>query len=76
MTMYIAFLRVINVSGHASIRMSSLKRMFLSTGCNNVRRNCAESAKQASPGLRCNATLGAVIFRYCSSLRGNNRKAI
>jgi uncharacterized protein (DUF1697 family) len=37
MTKYIAFLRAINVAGHASAKMSDLKRLFLSAGCKEVR---------------------------------------
>jgi uncharacterized protein (DUF1697 family) len=34
---YIAFLRAINVAGHAVIRMSDLAKVFESAGCSNVR---------------------------------------
>ncbi len=36
MTKYIAFLRAINVGGHAIIKMEDLKRMFKSFGLDNV----------------------------------------
>jgi uncharacterized protein (DUF1697 family) len=37
MITYIAFLRAINVAGHAIIRMDELKKMFAAAGCKNVR---------------------------------------
>lgn len=37
MTRHIAFLRAINVAGHASIKMTDLTRVFMSAGCKNVR---------------------------------------
>ena len=37
MTTHIAFLRAINVAGHASVKMDDLKEAFVAAGCNNVR---------------------------------------
>ena len=37
MKQYIAFLRAINVAGHASVRMSDLKDAFAAAGCTGVR---------------------------------------
>ena len=37
MTKYIAFLRAINVAGHASVKMADLNRAFVSAGCKEVR---------------------------------------
>ncbi len=37
MTQYIAFLRAINVGGHASVRMNDLKDAFAAAGCAGVR---------------------------------------
>jgi len=34
---YVAFLRAINVAGHASVRMSDLKDAFVAAGCRRVR---------------------------------------
>ena len=36
MTRHVAFLRAINVGGHAIVRMEDLKRAFLAAGCKNV----------------------------------------
>lgn len=36
-TTYIAFLRAINVPGHAIVRMTDLKDVFAASGCKNVR---------------------------------------
>ena len=37
MTTEVAFPRAVNVAGHASVRMTALKRVFESAGCANVR---------------------------------------
>ena len=37
MTTHVAFLRAINVAGHATIKMTDLNRAFVSAGCENVR---------------------------------------
>lgn len=37
MTRYIAFLRAINVAGHATVKMTDLNRAFVSAGCKHVR---------------------------------------
>lgn len=37
MTTEVAFLRAVNVGGHAPIKMADLKRVFASAGCKNVR---------------------------------------
>jgi uncharacterized protein (DUF1697 family) len=37
MKQYIAFLRAINVAGHANVRMSDLKDAFAAAGCTGVR---------------------------------------
>ena len=37
MTKYIAFLRAINVAGHARVKMTDLNRAFVSAGCKEVR---------------------------------------
>lgn len=37
MTKYIAFLRAINVAGHATVKMTDLNRAFVSAGGKNVR---------------------------------------
>ena len=34
---HVAFLRAINVAGHATIKMADLSRAFVSAGCKNVR---------------------------------------
>ena len=34
---HVAFLRAINVAGHATIKMTDLNRAFVSAGCENVR---------------------------------------
>jgi len=34
---YVAFLRAINVAGHASVRMSEVREAFAAAGCRNVR---------------------------------------
>jgi uncharacterized protein (DUF1697 family) len=36
-TTYVAFLRAINVGGHAIVKMQALKKRFASAGCRNVR---------------------------------------
>lgn len=37
MSTYVAFLRAVNVAGHAIISMSDVKQAFLAAGCKNVR---------------------------------------
>ena len=37
MTTEVAFLRAVNVAGHASLKMTALRRVFESAGCTNVR---------------------------------------
>ena len=37
MTTYVAFIRAINVAGHASVKMNELKRVFVAAGCGDVR---------------------------------------
>ena len=37
MTKYVAFIRAINVAGHASVKMSDLKEAFAAAGCKDVR---------------------------------------
>jgi uncharacterized protein (DUF1697 family) len=37
MNKYIAFLRAINVAGHAKIKMNDLKQVFIEAGCKDVR---------------------------------------
>lgn len=37
MNKYVAFLRAINVAGHAKVKMSDLKQVFIAAGCKNVR---------------------------------------
>lgn len=37
MNKYVAFLRAINVAGHAKVKMSDLKQAFIAAGCKNVR---------------------------------------
>jgi uncharacterized protein (DUF1697 family) len=37
MNKYIAFLRAINVAGHAKVKMNDLKQVFIEAGCKNVR---------------------------------------
>ena len=37
MTKYVAFMRAINVAGHASVRMNDLKNAFAAAGCKGVR---------------------------------------
>ncbi len=37
MNKYIAFLRAINVAGHAKVKMSNLKQAFIAAGCKDVR---------------------------------------
>ena len=36
MSQYVAFMRAINVAGHASVRMSDLRGVFAAAGCRNV----------------------------------------
>lgn len=36
-TRYVAFVRAINVAGHASVRMTDLREAFAAAGCRNVR---------------------------------------
>jgi uncharacterized protein (DUF1697 family) len=37
MNKYVAFLRAINVAGHAKVKMSDLKQVFFEAGCKDVR---------------------------------------
>ncbi len=37
MKRYVAFIRAINVAGHASVRMSDLRDAFTAAGCKGVR---------------------------------------
>lgn len=37
MNKYVAFLRAINVAGHAKVKMSDLKQAFVEAGCKDVR---------------------------------------
>jgi uncharacterized protein (DUF1697 family) len=37
MNKYVAFLRAINVAGHAKVKMRDLKQVFITAGCKNVR---------------------------------------
>jgi uncharacterized protein (DUF1697 family) len=37
MNKYVAFLRAINVAGHAKVKMSDLKQVFIAAGCKDVR---------------------------------------
>jgi len=37
MTPYVAFIRAINVAGHASVRMSDVRDAFVAAGCKDVR---------------------------------------
>ena len=37
MNKYVAFLRAINVAGHAKVKMSDLKEVFIEAGCKDVR---------------------------------------
>jgi uncharacterized protein (DUF1697 family) len=37
MTRYVAFLRAINVAGHATVKMTDLHQVFVAAGCQNVR---------------------------------------
>ncbi len=37
MSNYVAFMRAINVAGHASVRMSDVRNAFAAAGCRNVR---------------------------------------
>ncbi|UCH85124.1 MAG: DUF1697 domain-containing protein [Candidatus Latescibacterota bacterium] len=37
MSTYVAFLRAINVAGHAKVKMTDLRRVFEEAGCRNVR---------------------------------------
>ena len=36
MSQYVAFMRAINVAGHASVRMADLRAVFTAAGCRNV----------------------------------------
>jgi uncharacterized protein (DUF1697 family) len=37
MTKYVAFIRAINVAGHASVKMANLKKAFAAAGCKDIR---------------------------------------
>lgn len=38
MNKYVAFLRAIDVAGHAKVKMHDLKQAFFAAGCQNVRK--------------------------------------
>jgi len=63
---YIAFLRAVNVAGHASVRMSDVRDAFAAAGCRNVRTyiqsgNVIFESAERSPG--------AILQRVRTKLR-------
>ncbi len=67
MSKYVAFMRAINVAGHASVKMSDVRDAFAAAGCRNV-RTCIQSGNVIfeSP-----ATDAAAVLRKVQSKLGN-----
>ena len=51
MKKYVAFLRAMNVAGHASVRMTDLREAFAAAGCQGV-RTYIQSGNVIFVGLR------------------------